>query len=60
MPKSWPLCNGAESNLADSFGLSRKEQLYCFARQRGAKRACASKIVFPTWADLVRSFIAML
>ena len=45
MLKSWPLCNSAEPNFADSFGWSRREQLYCFARQRGAKWACASKIV---------------
>ena len=43
-----------------SFGWSRKEQLYCFARQRGPQRANALKIVCPDLEGLVRSFIAMV
>ena len=36
MLKTQPLCTSAESNLGDKrFGSSRKEQLYCFGRQRG-------------------------
>lgn len=45
MLKSWPLCNGAEPNFADSFAEAEENSFIAFARQRGAKWACASKIV---------------
>ena len=36
MPKAWPLCTGAESNLGNRIvGEVDKEKLYCFARQIG-------------------------
>ena len=43
-----------------SFGWSRKEELYCFARQRGPQWASASKNCVPTWEDLRRGFITMI
>ena len=39
----------AKSNLADSFGWSRKGELYCFARQRGTQWAKALKPCVLTW-----------
>ena len=43
-----------------NFGWSRKEELCCFARQRGAQWASALKTVCPTLEGIVRSFIAMV
>ena len=42
------------------FAWSRKEQLYCFARQRGTQWAIALKTLCPNLGDLVMSFIAMV
>lgn len=41
-------------------GLSRKEKLHCFARQRGLQWANALKVVYPDLERVVRSFIAMV
>lgn len=36
MPKAWPLCTSAESNLGDRIvGEVDKEKFYCLARQSG-------------------------
>ena len=60
MPKSWPLCTGAESSLRErAVGEIDKEKLYCFARQMGTQQTPAfENYEFSTQEDLMRSFIA--
>ena len=43
-----------------SFGWSRKGELYYFVRQRGTQQLCLEKLCVPTQEDLIRSFIAIL
>ena len=47
MLKAWPPGTGAKLNLRDSLGQSRKEELYCFARQRGPQQAHAPRNCVP-------------
>ena len=54
------LYTGAELNLRQSFGWSRKEELYCFARQRGPQLANALKTTCPNLGKTVRSFMVIV
>ena len=44
----------------ESFGGSRKGQLYCFARQRGSQQANTLKTMCPNLGKRVRSFMAIV
>ena len=53
------LYTGAKSNLRESFGWSRKEQLYRHAKE-DTVGSCLKKLCVPTQEDLMKSFIAIV
>ena len=61
MPKTQPLCTGAESNLRDRvLGEVEKKSFIALPGKGGTAGLCPEKLFVPTQEDLVRSFIAMV
>ena len=61
MPKTWPLCTSAESNLGDRvLGEVEKNSFIALPGKGGHSRLRPQKLCALTWEDLVKSFIAMV
>ena len=61
MPKTWPLCTGAEPNLGDRvLGEVEKNGFIAFPGKGRHRGLASQKLCVLTWEDLVRSFIAMV
>ena len=61
MPKIWPLCTGAKSNLRDEFRVKQKRIAFLLCQAKGdTVDSCPSKPCVPAWCDLVKSFIAVI
>ena len=61
MPKTQPLCTGAELNLGDRvLGEVEKNSFIVLPGKGGNSGLMPSKLCVPTQGDLVRNFIAMV
>ena len=61
MPKTWPLCTSAESNLRDGvLGRVEKNKLIALPGKGGHSGLMPRKTVPSTREDLVRSFAEMV
>ena len=61
MPKTWPLCTGAKSNLRDRvLGEVEKNRFIALTGKGEHSGLMPSKTVCPNLGDLVRSFIVLV
>ena len=61
MPKAWPLCTSAESNLGDRvLGEMEKNNFIALPGKGGQRGSRLKKLCVPTWEDLMKGFIAIV
>ena len=61
MPKIWPPCTGAKSNLRDELRVKQTRSAFLLCQAKGdTMDSCPSKPCVPAWCDLVKSFIAVI